>query len=222
MDALITAGTAIQPTIEAIQSDVLDGAAGHRTTTTALAVEPVAALLEQHPVAVVPSEVLRGGHPLAAAAAQGAVVSAHPLRVHHSVVVHVHLAEALAHHPRGRRLAVAHPQAVALAHRGAAEPDHLARVLRQADLAQPELRLVEEHRALEAPGQAAASSVGEAAAPARVAVVSLVAAHAPAEVASLVAVVVDAGLVDLVALEAADDDRFGLCNRRRLGFDHAA
>jgi hypothetical protein len=41
-------------------------------------------------------------------------------------------------------------------------------------------------------------------------------------VASLVAVAADAAPVDSVALEAADDDRFGLCNRRRLGFDDAA
>jgi hypothetical protein len=60
-------------------------------------------------------------------------------------------------------------------------------------LAQHERPLAEAHQAQEAPAQVAVvSSVGEAA---------------------------DAALVDS---EAADDDRFSLCNRWRLGFHHAA
>lgn len=242
MDALITAGTAIQRTTEAIQSGVSVGAAGHRTTTTALAVEPEAALLDQHPVAVAPSAVPRVGHPLAAAHAQVVEALAHHPREHRLVEAHAQVVEASAHHPRAHRLVEAHERVVEVLARHRREhrlvEDHplhqvAASVLQEQGvpvpsdqahrlvaLAQHVLRLAEAHRALEALAQVvAASSVGEVAVPARVVVASLEAATVPAEVASLVAEAADAAPV---ALEAADDDRFGLCNRRRLGFDHAA
>ena len=205
MDALITVGTAIQRTTEAIRLGALVGAAGHRITTTALAVVPEAAHLDQHPVAVAPSAVPRAGHPLVAVAAPAVA--------------------ALAHHPREHRLVEDHPlhQVAASAPQGPGVPAPSDRAHRQVALAQRVLRLEEAHRVLEALAQVeAASSVGEAAVPAPVVVASLEAATVPAEAASLVAVAADAAPVDLVALEAADDDRFGLCNRRRLGFDDAA
>jgi len=49
-----------------------------------------------------------------------------------------------------------------------------------------------------------------------------VAVRAQVVAASLVVVAADAVPVDLVALEAAGDDRFSLCNGRRLGFHDAA
>lgn len=245
MDALITAGTAIQRTTEVIQSGVSVGVAGHRITTTVLAVELEAARLDQHPVAVAPSAVPRAGHPLAAAPAPAVAASAHHPREHRLVEAHAQVVEASAHHPRAHHLVEArerveevlarhlrehrlvedHPlhQVAASVPQGPGVPVPSDQAHRQVALAQHVLRLAEAHRALEAHAQvAAASSVGEAAVPAPVVVASLEVATVPAEAASLVAVAADAAPVDLVALEAADDDRFGLCNRRRLGFDHAA
>lgn len=224
MDALITAGTAIQRTTEAIQLGVSVGAAGHRITTIVLAVEPGAALLDQHLVAGARSAVPRVGHPLAAAAAQVVEASAHHPRAHRLVEAHERVVEVLARHRREHRLVEDHPlhQVAASVPQEQGVPVPSDQAHRQVALAQHVLRLAEAHRALEALAQVvAASLVGEAAVPARVVVASLEAATVPAEVASLVAVAADAP-VDSVALEVADDDRFGLCNRRRLGFDHAA
>lgn len=244
MDALITAGTAIQRITEAIRSGVSVGVAGHRITTTALAVEPGAARLVRHPVAVAHSAVPRAGHPLAGAAPAVAASAHHP-HAHHLVVAHVQVVEASAHHPRAHHLVVARAQVVEVLARhrrehrlvedhplhqvaasvpqGAGVPVPSDQAHRQVALAQHVLRLAEAHRALEAHAQVeAVSSEEEAAVPARVVVASLEVATVPAEAASLVAVAADVAPVDLVALEAADDDRFGLCNRRRLGFDHAA
>ena len=245
MDALITAGTATQRTTEATRSGVSVGAAGHRITTTVLAVEPEAAHLDQHPVAVAPSAVPRAGHPLVAAAAPAVAALAHHPREHRLVEAHERVVEALAPHPREHRLVEArervvevlarhrrehrlvedHPlhQVAASAPQGPGVPAPSDQAHRQVALAQHVLRLAEAHRALEAHAQVvAASLVGEAAVPARVVVASLEVATVPAEAASLVVVAADAAPVDSVALEAADDDRFALCNRRRLGFDHAA
>ena len=242
MDALITVGTAIQRTTEAIRLGALVGAAGHRITTTALAVERGAARLDPHLVA----------------AARLAV----PVDDHHLVVaVPGQVAAALAHHPRVRLLVVEahghpvavlvqpdpvlavvpreHPVAAALAHPELDGPAHLVLAHHQVALAQRVHHLAAVHRALEAPVRAVASLVAEAAVHAPVVEASLVAevvapapvaedssvveaVRAPAAEVSSVAVVADAGPADLVASEAAEDDRFGLCNRRRLGFNHAA
>lgn len=246
MDARITVGTAIQRTTEAIQSGVSVGVAGHRITTTVLAVELGAAPLDQHPVAVAPSAVPQAGHPLAAAGVQAvaalvhqqhghhlvvevpvrvAEVSAHPRLVRHLVEAPVHPGGVLAHHRREHRLVEDHPlhQVAALAPQGRGVPGHSDQAHQQVALVQHVPRLAEAHRALGAHAQVVvASSVGVAAVPAPVVVASLEVVTVLAEAASLVAVAADAARVDLVALEAADDDRFGLCNRRRLGFDHAA
>jgi len=114
---------------------------------------------------------------------------------------------------------LARQQAVGLAHPEQAAQVRLDRVHHPVALAQHEHPLAEAHRVPEAHAQVAVvSSVGEAAAHVRV-VASLEVVRAPAEAASSVVVAADAALVDL---EAADDDRFSLCNRWRLGFHHAA
>ena len=231
------AGTATLRTTVATQSGVSVGVAGHRITTTALAVEPEAAHLDQHPVAVARLVVVAPGHPVAA-------LADHPHGHRLAAEAPGHPVVALADQPHGRRLvaeargqAVAaladhHPhehhsvvaplarqRAVALAHPEPAAPARLDRVHHPAALAQPALRLAEAHRAQEAHAQVAvASSVVEAAARVRV-VASLVVVLAPAEAVSLAVV---AAAVAPVDLEAADDDRFSFCNRWRLGFDHAA
>ena len=245
MDALITAGTAIQRTTEVIQSGVSVGAAGHRITTTPSAAVRVAARSDLHPVAAARLEALREDHQLVVAPGHPvAALADHPHGHRLVVVAPAHPVAALADQPHARRLvaeargqAVAalvghHPHehhsvvaplarqpAVALAHPEPAAPARLDRVHHPVALAQPALRLAEAHRAPEAHAQAAVvSSVGEAAARVRV-VASLEVAPAPVEAVSLAVVAAAAAPVDL---EAADDDRFSFCNRWRLGFDHAA
>jgi len=140
-----------------------------------------------------------------------------------------HPVEALARHrPRVHRL-VAAPQArqreADLAHPELAAPVRLDRAHHPVALALHVHHLAEVHRAQEARAQVVeASSVVEAAARAQVAAVFSVeeAVRAQVVAASLVVVAADAVPVDLVALEAAGDDRFSLCNGRRLGFHDAA
>jgi hypothetical protein len=156
------------------------------------------------------------GHP------EGALVLHRP-RARHLAEAPGHPVEALARHrPRAHHLVVAllvRQQAVGLAHPEQAAQVRLDRVHHPVALAQHEPPLAEAHRAQEVHAQVAVvSSVGEAAAHVRV-VASLEVVRAPAEAASSVVVAADAALVDL---EAADDDRFSLCNRWRLGFHHAA
>ena len=248
MDALITVGTAIQRTTEAIRLGALVGAAGHRITTTVLAVERGAARLDLHPVAAarlavpvddhhlvvaVPGQVPEASarhphaHHLAVAHVQVEEALARHPREHHLVVALARVAEVLAHHRREHRLVEDHPlhQVAASAPQGPGVPAPSDRAHRQVALAQHVLRLAEAHRALEAHAPVVeASSVVEVVAPAQVAEASSVveAVRAPAAEVSSVAVVADAGPADLVASEVAEDDRFGLCNRRRLGFNHAA
>ena len=246
MDVRITAGTATQPTTEVTQSGASVGAAGHRITTTPLAAAREAARSDLHPVAVDRLEALVAGHRLVVEALGHLVAAlAHRPHAHHLVeelghpegalVLHRprarHLAEApghpvealARHRPRAHHLVVAllaRQQAVGLAHPEQAAPVRLDRVHHPVALAQHEHPLAEAHRAQEAHAQVAVvSSVGEAAAHVRVVVASLEVVRAPAAAASLVVVAADAALVDL---EAADDDRFSLCNRWRLGFHHAA
>ena len=237
MDDRITAGTATQPTTEVTQSGASVGTVGHRITTTPSAVVRVAAHLDLHPVAVDRLVVEALGHLVAALAHRphahhlveelghpaGALVLHRP-RARHSAEVPGHPVEALVlHRPRAHHLVVAllvRQQAVGLAHPEQAAPVRLDRVHHPVALAQHEHPLAEAHRAQEAHAQVAVvSSVGEAAVPARVVVASLEVVRAPAAAASSVVVAADAALVDL---EAADDDRFSLCNRWRLGFHHAA
>ena len=221
------------------------GVAGHRITTTALAAAREAARLDLHPVAVARLEALREDHQLVVA--HGHLVAAladHPPGHRLAAEAPGHPVVALVDQPHGRRLAAEargqavaalvghHPHehhsvvaplarqpAVALAHPEPAAPARLDRLHHPVALAQPALRLAEAHRAQEAHAQVAVvSSVGEVAARVRV-VASLEVVRAPAEAVSLAVV---AAAVAPVDLEAADDDRFSFCNRRRLGFDHAA
>ena len=233
MGAHITAGTAILRTTEATQSGASVGVAGHRITTTPSAAAREAARLDLHPVAVARLEALREDHQLVVA--HGHLVAAladHPHGHRLAAEAPGHPVAALADQPHGRRLvaeapgqAVAalvghHPHehhsvvaplarqpAVALAHPEPAAPARLDRVHHPVALAQPVLRLAEAHRAQEAHAQVAVAS----------SVVEVV--RAPAEAVSLAVV---AAAVAPVDLEAADDDRFSFCNRRRLGFYHAA
>ena len=232
------AGTAILRTPEATQLGASVGVAGHRITTTLSAAVRVAARSDLHPVAAARLVVEAPGHPVAA-------LADHPHGHRLAAEAPGHPVAALADQPHGRRLvaeapgqAVAalvghHPHehhsvvaplarqpAVALAHPEPAAPARLDRLHHPVALAQPALRLAEAHRAPEAAHAqvAVVSSVGEAAARVRV-VASLEVVRAPAEAASLAVV---AAAVAPVDLEAADDDRFSFCNRRRLGFDHAA
>lgn len=246
MDVRITAGTATQPTTEVTQSGASVGTVGHRITTTPSAAALEAARSDLHPVAVDRLEALVAGHRLVvevlghqvAALAHrphahhlveelghpaGALVLHRPHARHLVAEAHVHPVEALARHrPRAHHLVVAllaRQQAVGLAHPEQAAQVRLDRVHHPVALAQHEHPLAEAHRVPEAHAQVAVvSSVGEAAAHVRV-VASLEVVRAPAEAASSVVVAADAALVDL---EAADDDRFSLCNRWRLGFHHAA
>jgi hypothetical protein len=132
------------------------------------------------------------------------------------------VAALVGHHPHEHHSVVAplaRQPAVALAHPEPAAPARLDRLHYPVALAQPALRLAEAHRAQEAHAQeAVVSSGGEVAARVRVGA-SLEVVRAPAEAVSLAVV---AAAVAPVDLEAADDDRFSFCNRRRLGFDHAA
>lgn len=246
MDVRITAGTATQPTTEVTQSGASVGTVGHRITTTPLAAAREAARSDLHPEAVDRLEALVAGHRLVVEALGHLVAAlAHRPHAHHLVEELGHPEGALVlHRPRARHLAVApgHPvealarhrprahhlvvallvrqQAVGLAHPEQAAPVRLDRVHHPVALAQHEPPLAEAHRVPEAHAQVAVvSSVGEAAAHVRVVVASLEVVRAPAEAASSVVVAADAALVDL---EAADDDRFSLCNRWRLGFHHAA
>ena len=246
MDAHITAGTAILRTTEATLLGASVGVAGHRITTTPSAAAREAARLDLHPVAVARLEALREDHQLVVA--HGHLVAAladHPPGHRLAAEAPGHPVVALVDQPHGRRLAAEargqavaalvghHPHehhsvvaplarqpAVALAHPEPAAPARLDRLHHPVALAQPALRLAEAHRAPEAAHAQAAvvSSVGEVAAHVRV-VASLEAVRAPVEAASLAVV---AAAVAPVDLEAADDDRFSFCNRRRLGFDHAA
>ena len=237
MDVRITAGTATQPTTEVTQSGASVGTVGHRITTTPLAAAREAARSDLHPVAVDRLVVQALGHLVAAVAhrphahhlveelghPEGALVLHRP-RARHLAEAPGHPVEALARHrPRAHHLVVAllvRQQAVGLAHPEQAAPVRLDRVHHPVALAQHEPPLAEAHRVPEAHAQVAVvSSVGEAAAHVRVVVASLEVVRAPAEAASSVVVAADAALVDL---EAADDDRFSLCNRWRLGFHHAA
>jgi hypothetical protein len=166
------------------------------------------------------------------------VALAHHLPVLHlAVEVHGHLVVALAHHLPVLHLAVevpGHPEA-ALVHRqrvrrlvagplarqreaGSAHPERAAqarldRVHHLVDLALRVHHLAEVHRAQEARAQVAAVFSVEEAVRAQVVAASLVVVAADA---------VPVDLVDLVALEAAGDDRFSLRNWRRLGFHDAA
>jgi len=218
VDVRITAGTATQPTTEVTQSGASVGTVGHRITTTPSAAAREAARSDLHPVAVDRLVVQALGHPVEA-------LVLHRPRARHLVAeAPGHPVEALARHrPRAHHLVVAllvRQQAVGLAHPEQAAPVRLDRVHHPVALAQHEHPLAEAHRAQEAHAQVAVvSSVGEAAVPARVVVASLEVVRAPAAAASSVVVAADAALVDL---EAADDDRFSLCNRWRLGFHHAA
>ena len=237
MDVRITAGTATQPTTEVTQSGALVGTVGHRITTTPSAAALEAARSGLHPVAGDRLVVQALGHLVAALAHRPhahhlveelghpveALVLHRPRARHLAVEAPGHPVEALARHrPRAHHLVVAllvRQQAVGLAHPEQAAPVRLDRVHHPVALAQHEPPLAEAHRAQEAHAQVAVvSSVGEAAAHVRV-VASLEVVRAPAEAASSVVVAADAALVDL---EAADDDRFSLCNRWRLGFHHAA
>ena len=237
MDVRITAGTATQPTTEVTQSGASVGTVGHRITTTPLAAAREAARSDLHPVAVDRLVVEALGHLVAALAHRphahhlveelghpaGALVLHRP-RARHLAEAPGHPVEALARHrPRAHHLVVAllaRQQAVGLAHPEQAAQVRLDRVHHPVALAQHEPPLAEAHRVPEAHAQVAVvSSVGEAAAHVRVVVTSLEVVRAPAEAASSVVVAADAALVDL---EAADDDRFSLCNRWRLGFHHAA
>ena len=222
------------------------GVAGQRITTTPLAAARAAAHSDPHPVAVAPLAALQVGHRLVVEAAGHLVVHhprGHRLAVEapgHPVVALVHrphgrrvVAEApghpvvaLAHHPHEHRLVVA-PQArqqvAGLAH---PEPVVQARLDRVHHLAALALRV--HHLAVAQPAQAAvrapaavASSVAEAAVPVRVVAVSSVEEAAHVRVVADSLVVAAAGAAQ-VALEAAGDDRFSLCNGRRLGFHHAA
>ena len=247
MDVRITAGTATQPTTEVTQSGALVGTVGHRITTTPSVAVREAAHSDLHPVAGDRLEALVGGHRLVvevlghqeAALAHrphahhlveelghpaGALVRHRPHARHLVAEAHVHPVEALARHrPRAHHLVVAllaRQQAVGLAHPEQAAQVRLDRVHHPVALAQHEHPLAEAHRVPGAHAQVVvASSVGEVAVPARVVVASLEVVRAPAAAASSVVVAADAALVDL---EAADDDRFSLCNRWRLGFHHAA
>jgi hypothetical protein len=245
VDVRITAGTATQPTTEVTQSGASVGTVGHRITTTPSAAAREAARSDLHPVAGDRLEALVGGHRLVVEVlGHQEAALAHRPHAHHLVEELGHPAGALVlHRPRARHLAEApgHPvealarhrprahhlvvallarqQAVGLAHPEQAAPVRLDRVHHPVALAQHEHPLAEAHRVPGAHAQVAVvSSVGEAAAHVRV-VASLEVVRAPVEAASSVVVAADAALVDL---EAADDDRFSLCNRWRLGFHHAA
>lgn len=237
MDVRITAGTAIQPTTEVTQSGASVGTVGHRITITPSAAVREAAHSDLHPVAGDRLVVQALGHLVAALT--------HRPHAHHLVEELGHPVEALVRHrPHARHLVVEapghpvgalvlhrprahhlveaqrvrHPE-VDSVHREQAAPVRLDPVHHPVALAQHEHPLAEAHRVPEVHAQVAVvSSVGEAAAHVRV-VASLEVVRALAEAASLVVVAADAALVDL---EAADDDRFSLCNRWRLGFHHAA
>jgi hypothetical protein len=234
----ITAGTAILRITGAIQLDVSVGAAGHRITTTLLAAVREAAHSDPHPVAVDRLEALVDGHRLVVEEPGHLVVAlAHRPHAHHLAEVPGHPEAALADQPHARHLAVeapGHPvealaphrprahrlvvallarqQAVALAHPEQAAPARLDRAHHPVALVLRGHHLAEAQPAQEAARAQAveASSAGGAAAHVRVAA------------ASLVVVAADAARVGLVDLEAAGDDRFSLCNWRRLGFHHAA
>jgi len=239
---LTTVGTAIQRITEAIQSGVSVGAAGHRITTTVLAVELEAARLVRHPVAVAPSAVPRGGRRLAAAAPAVEALAHHP-HAHHLAVAHVQVEEALARHPREHHLVVAlaqvaevlahhrrehhlvedHPllQAAASVHHGLVAPARLDRAHRQVALGPPVHLLEAAHQVSEVVHVPVVVDFSEAVAvvAARPEVGSSEAALVPVEEASLVVVAVDVAPVGLVALEVAVDDRFSLCYGWRLGFN---
>jgi len=226
----ITAGTAILRITGAIQLGASVGAAGHRITTTPLAAVRVAARLDLHPVAVARLEALVDDHRLAVEVHGHLVVAlAHHLPVLHlAVEVPGHPEAALVHRQRVRRLVagpLARQREAGSAHPERAAQARLDRVHHLVDLALRVHHLAEVHRAQEARAQVVeASSVVEAAARAQVAAVFSVeeAVRAQVVAASLVVVAADAVPVDLVALEAAGDDRFSLCNGRRLGFHDAA
>ena len=238
MDVRITAGTATQPTTEVTQSGASVGTVGHRITTTPLAAAREAARSDLHPVAVDRLEALVDGHRLVVEEPGHLVAAlAHRRHAHHLVEEPGHPEAALdRHRPHARHLVVevpGHPEA-ALVHRqrvrrlvagplarqreaGSVHPERAAqarldRVHHLVDLALRVHHLAEVHRAQEAARALAveASSAGG------------VAAHVRVAAASLVVVAADAVPVDLVALEAAGDDRFSLCNGRRLGFHDAA
>jgi hypothetical protein len=141
----------------------------------------------------------------------------------HSAEAHVLVVAALAlHHLRAHHLVAAlqdrHPVADSV-HRGLAVVARLARVPHPAVLVRRAHRLVEAHQVREAPDQAVVSSVVEAVAPAQAVEASLEAARVPVAEVSSAAEAVDVAPADL---EAVDDDRFSLCNWRRLGFHNAA
>lgn len=229
MDVRITGGTATLRITEVIRLDVWVGAVAHRITTTAWGVARVAALLDQHPVAVDPSGAAQGVHLLVVAqVAPVAVALVHHRRGRRLEEAQGHLVGGLAprHHPHVHPLAVEHPPEVASEQRGlgvlvplvpARHPVALARhvprlvveaaVRVRAEVASLEGEVVVPVQAVEA------SSVAEVAR-ALVAADSSEAVHGRAVVGSLVVAAADVVPADLVALEAVEDDRFGLCNRR--------
>ena len=181
--------------------------------------------------------MLQGVHPLVVEQVVRAVAAlVHRRRGRRLEAVLGHLAGALAprHHPHVHPLAVEHPQEVASEQRGLGDQVPLVPAHHPVALAQPVHHLVEE-AAVRVRAEAA-SSVEGAAAPVQAAEASLAvvavaraqvvgasseAVHGRAVVGSLVGEAADVVLVDLVGLEAVEDDRIGLCNRRRLGFNHA-
>ena len=242
----ITAGTAILRITGAIQLGASVGAAGHRITTTLLAAVREAAHSDPHPVAAARLEVALAGLRLVVEAA-GHLVVHHPPGHRLAAEAPAHPEAALVHRPHGRLLVAEAPGHPVVALADHPHEHHLVVApqarQREAGSAHPELAaparldrvhhpvaldLRVHHLAVAPPAQeaahaqaAVASSVGEAAAHVRVAVVSSAeeAVRAPAVAVSLVVAAADAAQV---ALEAAGDDRFSLCNGRRLGFHHAA
>lgn len=236
-------GIVIRRITGTIPSAGLAGVIDHRLTTTALVEEREAAPLVHRPATEVRLEVREVAHPLGAGVpavaalvhqqhghhlvvevpARVAEVSAHPRLGRRLVEAPVHPGGVLAPHQPGRRLVEAHPlhQAAASEHQGPGDPALSVRLRHPAALAQPVPHLVVAHQALEvahAPA-AVASLVVEAAVAAPV-VGSSEAVRAPVEEASSVVEAAGDVPVDLAALEVEDDDRFGLCDWWRLGFDH--
>jgi len=234
-------GTVIPRITEATRLDVSVGAAGQRITTTRLAAVREAAPLDPQLVAVARLVAPVAGHHLAVAEPGQAVAALAHHRRGRLLVAEAqgHRAVASARHPPEHHSEVGHPVVAALVQRGPGDLGPLVLVHHQVVLARRAHRLAEAHRPQEAPDRVEVSSAEEVALRAPVAVVSseeeavapalavevssvVEVAHAQVVEASLVVEAADVGPVDLVALEAVDDDRFSLCNRWRLGFDDAS
>lgn len=236
-------GIVIRRITGTIPSAGLAGVIDHRLTTTVLVEEREAVHLVHRPATEVRLEVREVAHPLGAGVpavaalvhqqlghhlvvevpARVAEVSVHPRLGRRLVEAPVHPGGVLAPHQSGHRLVEDHPlhQVVASVPQGQGVPVPSGQAHRQVALAQHVLRLAEAHRVLEALAQVEVASLAVVAAVAARVVGSSEAVRAPVEEASSVVEAVGDVPVDLAALEVEDDDRFGLCDWWRLGFDHA-